>query len=112
MSPANWQFFLTAANHYSGRPINRLADRVRLYFDRHPEVSREEFLLDAIRKEIHVREHREREIDTRGWGQGFGRLQPLTDEDFRIHAWLTQRVLSVDHGRRGLWQKLRDFLFG
>src|SRR5713101_4783019 len=39
-------------------PVNRLAERVRHYFDQHPEVSRQEFLLEAPLREIHFREQR------------------------------------------------------
>jgi len=38
----------------SGKPVplaNRVTERIRHYFNQHPEVSREEFLLEALRRE-------------------------------------------------------------
>ena len=100
-------------------PINRLAERVRQYFDQHPEVSREEFLLDAVRKEIRTREQREtgngasparRERQrTNRWSTA---RPSLTAEDIRIHAWLTERLAALHHERHGLWPTLRRFLLG
>ena len=40
-------------------PPSRLSGRVRHYFDEHPEASREEFLLEALRREIHFRRQRQ-----------------------------------------------------
>jgi len=100
-------------------PSNRLAERVRHYFDQHPEVSREEFLLDAVRREIHAREPRETgngARPARREGQGTNRWStarpPLSAEDIRIHAWLNERLAMLHHERHGLWPKLRRFLFG
>jgi hypothetical protein len=100
-------------------PVNRLAERVRHYFDQHPEVSREEFLWEAVRREIHFREQR-------ATGNGAGRARrkgqgtskwstaqlPLSAEDLRIHAWLTERLTVLHDERHGLWPRLRRFLFG
>jgi hypothetical protein len=82
-------------------PVNRLAERVRHYFHRHPEVSREEFLLEAVRREMHRREG--------PWAPA--RLPPSTEE-IRIHAGLTERLAAFDYERHGLWPKFRRFLFG
>ena len=100
-------------------PVNRLAERVRHYFDQHPEVSRQEFLLEAVRREIHFREQREtgngaglarREGEgTNGWSTA--RPRPSA-EDIRLHAWLTERLTMLHYERHGLWPKLRRFLFG
>jgi hypothetical protein len=100
-------------------PVNWLAERVRHYFDQHPEVYREEFLLEAVRREIHFREQR-----ATGNGAGPVRRQgqrtnrwstarpPLSAEDIRIHAWLTERLAVLHYERYGLWPKLRRFLLG
>jgi hypothetical protein len=100
-------------------PVNRLSERVRHYFDQHPEASREELLLEALRREIHFREQRET-------GNGAGRVRwegawtnswftarpPLSAEDTHIHAWLAERLALLHYERYGLWPRLRRFLFG
>jgi len=75
-------------------PVNRLAERVRHYFDQYPEVAREEFVLESRRE-----------------GTRTAR-PPLSAEDIRIHAWLIERLAIVHYERHGLWPKLRRFLFG
>jgi hypothetical protein len=37
---------------------------------------------------------------------------PLTAEDLRIHAWITERLAALHRERHGPWAKLRRFLFG
>jgi len=100
-------------------PANRLAERVRHYFDQHPDVAREEFLLDAVRKEILFRERKE--MRNRGGIVGRERERsnrrstdrpPLSVEDIRIHALLAERVAVLHYERHGLWPKFRRFLFG
>jgi hypothetical protein len=109
---------MVAANVYDSRPSDGLADRIRQYFDRHPEVSREEFLLDAL----------DREIDQREQGEADGAGRPSTDglsadrgealwprwseADVRGHAWLNQRMAVLRRERRGWWQRLRRLLSG
>ena len=86
-------------------PVNWLAERVRHYFDQNPEISQEEFLLEAVPREMHLRE-----------SPGASRWSParpqLSTEDIRIHAWLTERRAALDYKRHGLWPKLQQFLFG
>ena len=41
-------------------PVNRPAERVRHYADQSPEGSRKALLLEAVRREIHFREQREK----------------------------------------------------
>jgi hypothetical protein len=89
------------------RPVNRLAARVGRYFDRHPEVNREQFLVDAVRKEIDRREQREG-----GTGLAHPDRSELSAEDIRIHTWLTERLEAVSRERRGFWPNLRRLLFG
>jgi hypothetical protein len=100
-------------------PVNQLAERVRHYFDQHPEVAREKFLLEAIRREIDFREQGETEKGsgparregerTNRWSTARPRLRA---EDIRLHAWLTERLAALHYERHGLWPKLRRFLFG
>jgi hypothetical protein len=98
-------------------PGNGLAERVRHYFDQHPELAREKFLLEAVRREIDFREQRETENGAgpaRREGEGTNRWStarpPLSAEDIRIHAWLTERLAVLHYERYGLWPKLRRFL--
>jgi hypothetical protein len=100
-------------------PGNRLASRVRQYFDLHPEVSREEFLLEALQREIQFREQTEmgtRVGPGRRFGGGAARRFParpaLSAEDIRIHTWLTERLALLHYERHGLWPRLKRFLFG
>jgi hypothetical protein len=100
-------------------PVNRLAGRVRFYFDRRPAVTRKKFLLDAVRRDFDF--HTQRETETgagpaRWYGEGPNRwptARPaLSAEDIRLHAWLNERLAVLHYERHGLWPKLRRFLFG
>jgi hypothetical protein len=98
-------------------PVNRLAERVRRYFDQHPEVAREKFWLEAARREIDFRERRETENGAGPAGrEGANRWSiarpPLSAEDIRFHAWLVERMAVVNYERNGLWPRLRRFLLG
>jgi hypothetical protein len=100
-------------------PSYRLDERIRRYFDQHPEVSREEFLLDAVRREIHVREqwdtdHRAGPVRRGHPGANhWSTARPaITAEDIRIHTWLNERLAVLHHERHGFWPRLRRFLFG
>ncbi len=100
-------------------PVTRLAERVRHYFDQHPGVAREEFLLDAVRREILFREQEEMRSGARTVGRkGGGTIRrstdrpPLSAEDLRIHALLAERLAILHYERYGLWPRLRRFLFG
>jgi hypothetical protein len=100
-------------------PGSRLAERVRHYFDRHPEVSREEFLREAVQREIYLREQTDTEAGTGPRGRTDGeaahrfRARPaLTAEDIRIHAWLTERLAMLHYERHGLWPRFKRFFFG
>jgi hypothetical protein len=33
------------------------------------------------------------------------RRPPLTEEDLRIHAWLSERLAALQHERHGLWPR-------
>jgi hypothetical protein len=100
-------------------PVNRLAERLRHAFDQHPEVFREEFLRDARRRDIHLREQRETGNGAgivRRQGQGtssWSTARPrLSAEDIRVHARLLERLAWLHYERNGLWPRLRRFLFG
>jgi hypothetical protein len=117
MVPANWDERLPSAN--TVLPVHRLAERVRQYFDQHPEVSQGEFLLDALQWEIHFREQQEaghRPWPARREDRGSRRCldmgPPPTAEDIRLHAWLSERLALLHYERHGLWPKVRRFLFG
>jgi hypothetical protein len=84
--------------------VNRLVQRVRHYLDRHPEISRAEFLLEAVHREIDRREGQEA---TRTASDP----RP-TAEDIRIHAWLSDRLALLHYERHGLWPRLRRLLLG
>lgn len=119
MAPSNLNDRLPPARSNPTPPVNPLADRLRRYFDEHPEVSREDFLRDAVRREIHARE--QRETDYRAWSTrradresnrwSTARPRPSA-EDIRIHAWLSERLAVLHHKRHGLWPRLRHFLLG
>jgi hypothetical protein len=113
----NYRFVSTGSNPMP--PVDRLAERVRHYLDQHPEVSREEFLLEAVQREIHFREQKEtrhrpepERQERRGTGLGSSARPRLSAEDIRIHAWLIERLAVLHHERHGLWPRLRRFLFG
>ena len=95
-----------------------LVKRVRHYFDQHPEVGREEFLLRAVRREIDLRERNERWTsvnageDSKDTSRRFTTRPPLTPEYIRDSARLAQRLAAIHYQRHGLWPKIRKFFFG
>jgi len=91
MSAANSHYRIPFDGSNLLPPANRLVMRVRNYLDQHPKVSREEFLVDAVR-----------------WSAARPRL---TAEDLRLHAWLAERLAVLHYERHGLWPRLRRFLF-
>jgi hypothetical protein len=100
------------------RPVNRLAQRVRRYFDQHPEVSREDFLIEAIRREIRFRERNNPSKEPgpvhRGSQQFYRsfKFRPrITAEDIRVHSWLNERLAMLDYERNGVRPRLRRLLF-
>jgi hypothetical protein len=93
--------------------------RVDDYFSHHPEVSRQEFLLNALGREIHFREQRETRYrpglihpERQRIGGWPSVRPPLSAEDIRIHTWLVERLAKVNYERHGLWPKLKRLLFG
>ena len=105
MTVANPNHLIALATANRVRLFDPSAERVRQFFHRHLEVSRQEFLADAVRREIGFRE--QREIDNAAWAG-----PTLTAEDIRIHAWLADRLAVVHYEQHGLWPKLRRLLFG
>ena len=111
-------------------PVNRPGELVPHYFGRHPEVCREEFLLDAVHREIYAYVQRGTGRGARSAPRerpGSHRLSnplwrpretmpqrrsrpPVTAEDIRIHSWLTERLVALHHERHGFWPKLRRLL--
>jgi len=98
--------------------VNRLTKRVRHSFDQHAELARENFL-EAAQREIDFGEQRKTENGAgpaRWEGEGTNRWSaarpPLSAEDIRLHAWLTERLAVLHHERYGLRPRLRRFLFG
>jgi hypothetical protein len=106
MYPYEPAFNLPSPRSDASLPVNRLADRVRHYFDRHPEVAPTDFLAEAIHKEIAARE----ELESRAYR--FIRPRPVTEEDVRLHTWLTERVTGLRRPTTGFWSRARHFLFG
>jgi hypothetical protein len=98
-------------------PGNRLAQRLARYFALHPHVSREEFLVTALEKEL---DYRAADLGWKPLAPGHPgdrpshrwveERRPLTEEDLRIHAWLMERLALLHHERHGWWPKLRRFL--
>ena len=113
MPTANSNDRFPSAGSKPAPPGNELTERVRHYFDRHPEVSRDEFLLKALSREIDRREQREKwnavglthakgQTSTR-WSTTHRRPSP---EEIRLHAWLNERLARLHRERRALWPKL------
>jgi hypothetical protein len=99
--------------------VNRLAGRVRDFFAQHPNVQREEFLLDAVRREIDFLERAEQKPVAAGVGAGREKAghwpmahRPLRPEDVRAGAELAQRVAVLHYEKYGLWPRLRRRIFG
>jgi hypothetical protein len=97
-------------------PIDRVVERVRLYFDRQPELAREDFLV-TTRWEFDIRGQWEAEHGpglARQQGEGTAgssaRRRPLRAEDIHVHAWLAERLAVIGYQRHGLWPRLRQFL--
>jgi hypothetical protein len=117
MSATNSSDRIWSARANPVSPVNHLAERVRHYLDQHPEVSRQEFFLEALRREIHFREQKESVDDLRRTYQEsqaayrrFNIRRRVTAEDIRVHAWLNERLAVLDYERHGLWPRVRRFL--
>lgn len=93
----------TASNR--NLPVGVLAERVRGYFERHPDVAPERFLVAAVGRELRRRESLE--AGPRSAGR-----RPLTAEDIRIHVWLTERLAALHRERHGFGPRLRRFFLG
>jgi hypothetical protein len=79
-----------------------LTERVHHYFDRHPELSREEFVLKAVQHELDTVEREE------NYGMRRSPSSPSfpTAQDIRIHAWLNGRLMKLHRERSSLWARL------
>jgi hypothetical protein len=109
MIPANRISHLSSADLDGRWPANRLGERLHHYFDRHPDVSRSEFLVEAVQKELAVRDEQAHGVAP-AWS--YARPQPVTEEDVRIHTWLTDHVLALRPQPKKLWDRVRHVLFG
>jgi hypothetical protein len=88
-------------------PLNLLAERVGYYFDKHPEVSRDEFLVEAVRREIYFREQRDLfNLDGQG---GVAARRPPSAEDVRVHAWVAERLAAIHREQQSSWRKFKRF---
>lgn len=76
---------------------------IRRFFDRHPEVCREQLLLEAVCREIARREQ------SRPEG---GKCRRLTPEDVRLHGWISERLEVVRRERDCGWRKVLRLLTG
>jgi hypothetical protein len=88
----------------------RLGERLRRYFDKHPEVSHEEFVIEALRKELLDREQAELRLDGRSVRGRFSAHPALSAEDIAIHVRLNQRLAKLHHARDGLLRRFGRFL--
>jgi hypothetical protein len=97
---------------------SRLVGRVSDFFNQHPSVEREEFLLDAVRREIDFLERAENSPagNTRAGRRNAGKwttaYRPLNPEDLRTGAEVAQRVAALHYERYGLWPKIRRMFRG
>jgi hypothetical protein len=96
----NWPLSPAASNF--NLVIDPLSDRVRRYFVRHPDIVPEDFLVDALERELTRREA----MGTSPWP---AERLPLTEEDILLHAWLHERLLALHRERHGLWPSVRRF---
>src|SRR6266852_1625421 len=99
MVTVKWICRCSSAASCSFPPLHGLGAGVYGYFARHPGISREGFLLDAVGTEIDF-------FEQAGAGSGpshSGEGQPTTfagpprptEEDIRLHAWLNKRLATL-----------------
>jgi hypothetical protein len=103
----------------SDRPARGVAERTRDFFARHPEIARDDFLIDALQREIVFREQREtKKPSTIAHPHGSGvemrsaNRPRATAEDLRRQALLAQRLAQLHYERHGLWPRIRRFFSG
>ena len=98
-----------------GSSGNYPTEPVRWYL----ELSRKTFWLDAARRDSSSRTRNGTENGP--WQDRLDGQQTLpwsvhrpslSEEDIRIHAWLSERLAKLHYERYGLWPGLRRFLFG
>jgi hypothetical protein len=80
MVARNYSYEIRRVSDQVNPRARALANRVRRYFDDHPHLSREDFLVGALQHKIDVR-------------------QPLSINDLQIHAWLLKRQVTLDRVR-------------
>jgi hypothetical protein len=97
----------------------RIANWLKDFFQRHPEVSRQDFLMHAIKSELVYRQRR----DTTPWprtthaGKAWAasaaahRTRP-TVEERRGEDLVAERLMALNYQRHGLWPLIHRFLTG
>jgi hypothetical protein len=101
----------------TNRSFNQLAGRIHSFLRRHPEISQEEFLLDAVQNELGLLEQKEvRRVTSPHVSQRapvVRKISPALDEQFvdRV-ATITERLAKLHDQRYGVWPQMRRFLFG
>jgi len=79
-------------------PFNSLKARVRKYFYSHPEVAREAFLLDALRRELQLREGAEL------------RIRQGADHPNVNVSRVTERLAAIAYQQHGVWPRIQRTL--
>ena len=101
MAAANRNDRFPSARSNPTPPSKRLAERVRHYFDRHPEEA-DLALWDGQPMNTPLRRGMETTLRWR---------RPPSAEEIRLHAWLAERLTALHHERHGFWPKLRRLIF-
>src|SRR5262245_25942359 len=87
-----------------------LAQYVSRFFQQHPEVSREGFSTDALRRDLAEgpwQNRLEQPVILHLW---IPDRRPLSDEEVRFHAQLSDRLVELYRERYGLWSRIQRFL--
>jgi len=108
---------LHGGSQTTNRSLQQLVGRVHSFFRRHPEISRNEFLLDAVKNELGLLEKQEtcQAVVSRTSPQArrLPQNNQVPDEQFvnRVAA-VTERLARLHDQRYGLWPQVRRFFFG
>jgi len=89
------------------------------FFQRHPEVSRRDFLLHAIQSELAYRQRRDTAPwprtahASKDWGASSAarRTQSPVDEH-RAEDLVAARLMALNYQRHGLWPRFQRFMSG
>jgi hypothetical protein len=97
----------------------RIATWLKDFFQRNPDVSRQDFLLHAIKTELAYRERR----DTTPWPRAAhagktwtaspaAHQSPPAEEARRAEDLVAERLMALNYQRHGLWPRIQRFLTG